>query len=401
MLFPNHTKSIKNPDYYLIESYLKKLVRKKSNGETLYDPWLILTDFSLSKLLANRIASKIRNIKISGICILADSGIPLGVLLSLALEKPFFIYRRDPWSIDNLSGDRFIFPNPPEGSELIIVDSHITTGYTSSACFDMLNARGISVKGIVAPISFLDLQLLNNKSYKRDVKYISLADSLDYQKLLLELFEVDMMLEVVSKIKKRAAELKKEDDEETQFTPPRIRRFSGLLSSFFRKNSKLPFTILDENRQKNLNNEFSSDESEVWDFLCNRPQGLKILCERVGQEITLNSFPILIGTEMLGSIFSISLAWYNEYEGEVFSTYKPDGMNIKRFHLHTGSYLLVTGRIRTGIFVRGAIEALGKYNLIVAKILVLRLALSGVQTPRNLMIYDSLRRANCEILVIS
>ncbi len=111
---------------------------------------------------ASRCAQQDIDPEISGLCVLATSGIPFGAVLSQIVCRPMYIYRRHQWAVSDGShapstnglprllqlaahavsaGSRLratrhfaILPSIPEKASVALVDSHMRTGSTASAC---------------------------------------------------------------------------------------------------------------------------------------------------------------------------------------------------------------------------------------------------------------------------
>jgi adenine/guanine phosphoribosyltransferase-like PRPP-binding protein len=384
----------------IVANYLKLIFGRTSTGRISFDPWNILQDLSLARELVEPLCNKLISSNISGICALAKSGVPLGVMLSRCLNLPLYVFHRNPISIDDLPNEVHIYPEPNQNLNIALVDSHINSGYTSSFCYDYLTKKGIKVKNIISPISFLEDPDTGSLKYTRDTEYYSLSNSSEHSKLLLEICNAETMSDVVRFMSNRIEESKTDKEKEQKFLPRKLKRFEGIAKSFFISKKRINFKCLDAKLSTRLKNEFSSEEAELWK-LFTRPKLLEEICTMVGKQVSINSFPILIGIHILGTLFCISVAWHNNFKGKMYSTYQPDALDSRAFGALPEGYLMITGRIRTGVYIRGAIEELKKYRLELANVLALRLALDGVQFPRNSLIYSQLNGIERKIYFVS
>jgi len=392
-------------DTLLIDEYLKTIIIKTENNKTILEPWAILNDFCLARRLINRIIERFDFSETTGICALADSGLPLGVLLSQALGKPLYVSRRDPIMIEGLEELHHIFPEIPRDSKLSLVDSHCTTGYTSAYWASMLTKQGIEVLNIVAPISFIyDIQhnTENATTYKTDLTHRYLSESEDHEQLLLELYGNDSYSSVLRAIRHRTEEERNRKYPETgvdpEFpTPSKGERIHSIISELFKK--RMNINYMNPEFAKQLRGKFQSDESDVWLFVT-RPEDIKEVAQLVGSYNKLKDYKIIIGTGIIGTIFSLCLAWYSNYDGKLFSTYMPidDGLFN---HDNYRSGLIVSGRLRTGVFIRGTIEACEENKINIDEVIVLRYAPEKVEFPRSQMCKAIVRQLYGKLCIIS
>lgn len=387
----------------LIDQYLQLIVRKNEKGKLLFDPWFILQDLNFAFKLSRELASKINEKEIDGIVVLADSGIPLGILVSQIICKPIYIYHRSSLEIDDMPGSYFVFPQPPEGSRVCLIDSHITTGFTGCACTDYLITNNkVSPQNLFVPISFWNIPLQGISRYSRDcLKHTFLGDARHYENQLLSLFGVESINDVVSIINERRKEKFQHSTKDVSgYIEPIGKRIEFfLLSQVSKKRNPFKFKYFNENLSQYLQSSFSSKESEIWGFFT-KPELVKYVCKLVGEKIDLSQYETIIGTGLLGTFFALCLACHNNYSGTILSTYRASGWIHQKENNVNGKCLICCGRLRTGQYLRGALKMIKDHNLIPENILILRMNLTGVKFPRNLLI-NNINIPDCEFIALS
>jgi orotate phosphoribosyltransferase len=395
--------SRENPETYdrsdLVEKYLDATIKKNKGGESNFNPWFLMQELTLAIDLAKKMSLLINENSSRGICVLCDSGIPLGVLTAQALKVPIHFYRRNPWPIDDLRGPRFIFPEPSFGSELLLVDSHISTGFTINSCSTILNEKGVKVNEVVSPISFTSLEDSNITKYESNIRETVLSDVTKHISTLLRLFGVSTLEEIEKIVKDRYEEPPPSGKKEiTGYIPRKSSRFIYLLNAMKPGGKKPQIRFISNPISQQLITEFGSQESNVWSFFA-KPDLVETVCKFVGNLLNLHEYHIIVGTEALGTFLALCLAWHNKFTGKLLSTYNLSGWNDIESESDQ-NVLICSARLRTGVFIKGATELLSRKNLKPKKILILRLAHEGVAFPRRLML-NELGYVDCEIVVLS
>lgn len=371
----------------LTEIYLRTvLVSPKPNIGATFAPWRIMQDMKFARLLAEVIASKIDTSKVSGICILANSGIPLGVLVAQILQMPAFFYKSSPWTIDDEPGPLSIYPRIPTGSNVVLFDSHITSGFTSSSCYDMLKENGITVESVISIISFLDVPGITIN--RRNVHYNVISNAIDHVDTLLQLLSVEEYSDISIALKTANDEARKQSfpsgsSDLTGYLSTKLNRFSKLLLSLISQ-SKTPLEYHDQELAQNLRTLFASRESALW-LLFSNPGLIRKISLDAGNAILINQYDVIVATGYLGTIFALCMAWHNNFNGQIISTHSPIGWDKLP---KTGSiikYLICSMRLRTGYYVNGALNLISQYADPERSetIFALRLWNEEVDFPRN------------------
>ena len=358
----------KTNDLELIKTYLSTLVYKE-NGNISYDPWLILQNMKLARKIVLRLIETFDFSKIDGVCILANSGIPLGVMLSQAISKPMFFYRRQPWSIeDKPNKPFFIYPIPEEGSNLVLVDSNIGDGTTSGACVSFLENNNINVKSCITPISFIHQAKYH---VERNIEYISLVYAEEIIDDLLELFHCETEEKVLQVITKR-----KEEEVPISGINNKTKKLSfgkkiqTIFSNFF--SSKYQFSVIDEDLSSFLKKSFGSEESQFWSVF-SKPKDLKEACLKISKATGIDEYDIFFGTGFFGTIFAIMLAWYSNSDKKIYSTYLLAGWDTLNEQADANNkYIIISGRLRTGIIIKRLLLDLEKINITTEAVVAIR-----------------------------
>jgi orotate phosphoribosyltransferase len=370
----------------LVENYLRIIVDRDEQDEIIFSQWLVLKDMELARSLAEAAASKVRDLSPSeGSCILADSGISLGVLIAQALGQPMYFYRREPWSIDDEPVAHSIYPRVPPGLTVSLVDSHTMTGFTSSTCHDMLQENNVSVDRVITILNLSDLS--EDTRSQRAVDHISLSDGVPLKKVWIDLFGHESWIDIGGAIRKARRSAKKQifltdSIDETGYLPSKSRRLSAIGRSLFRIRGDLRFDYVSKELAQELRGLFGSTESEVWRVFT-YPDVIKRVSIATGEAIDLSRFGVIVATGYLGMFFALCLAWYNDFNGSILSTRTPVGWQGVRTNAGEKRCLICSGRILTSNYVLGAIRLSSAYALEPDMILTLRLSGEGVSFPRD------------------
>lgn len=391
--------STKYTSHLLIDEYIRTIVCPKKDNFIEFSPWSLLQNINLAKKIIDEFCARYDFSNITGICVLANSGIPIGVLLAQALNLPFYVYRRNAWSIEKARTPHNIFPVPPQGSSLAMVDSHIGAGYTSGTCFSLLEERQIFVRCVVAPITFMETLPPEIIKIRRDIDYWVLDDARNYEDTLLEVFNFDNLYDVVRKIKNRNEDNTPPTGVHSFFHKPA--RFYAILSifeSFFKKKDEV--TFLNDELKYDLRNSFDSTESGVWSFF-SQPKIRKHTISYLCQKLNITDYDIIVGTGVFGTFLSICLGQHNEFRGNIYSTYNHIGWENFFMDSKPKKCLICIGRLKTGLVLRNTIEKLQSNNVDVEKILVLRYAPELANFPMNKLIYKVLKNFGDKLILTS
>lgn len=246
----------------LVREYLETVFSDGTTEKTAshFNPWLVLKKLDLATRLAENMSGLMPKKSLPhGVCILADSGLPLGVLTAQAMGRPMYFYNRNPWKLDDINHQYYIFPKPPEGIILSLIDSHITTGFTANTCYKLLSERNIKVNSVITPITFLDLLSKETEKHE-DLPYRNLAKASKFKDSLFSLRGAEDANDIINMIKARHKEPRYL---ESPYVPTRLERLKAIIASPF-SGRELNVRNLDEDIKQSLRNAFSSSESDIW-----------------------------------------------------------------------------------------------------------------------------------------
>lgn len=388
--------NLRTANHSLVKKYLGTVFSDGATKKTIshFNPWLVLKDLDLATRLAENMSGLLpKKLLPHGVCILADSGLPLGVLTAQAMGRPMYFYNRNPWRLDDINHQYYIFPKPPEGIILSLLDSHITTGFTAKTCYRLLSERSIKVNSVISPITFIDI-LPKETERHDDLPYRNLAKASKFKDTLFSLRGIESPNDIINMIKARHKEPRYL---ESPYLPSRIGRLKAIIASPF-TGKKLNVRYLDEDIKQELRNAFSSSESDIWS-LFTRPKLIKETCEGIGKRIDFNEYDTIVAIGVIGTIFALCLAWHNKYKGKIVSTYEPTDWNESL--LASKNVLICTGRLLTGIYLHGTSDDLKKRGINPKLAIALRLAPEAVKFPRSLMLRHELSSVDFEVLAIS
>jgi hypothetical protein len=391
---PNYLPSASLEQNDLIEQYLTATIQNYGEKGTIFAPWLILQHMELARNFAKRIALKSNGLVSSGFCVLAESGLPIGILVAQAMGKPMFFYRKTPWQIEDKPGPWSIFPPVPPGSALTLVDSHITTGFTASSCHDFLKQMGVFVDNIACIITFQDLPGVT--PHWRSIHPISLSTALAHRATLLDRLGAETWDQVYSLMTKAANNarglsfgLKSADDVGYLLTKPnRLRTILQYL--LYAVQSKLQIKYVDQKLAKELRSHFGASESELWRFFTH-PDWVRRVCLCAGESLGIDSYDVIVATDTLGTIFALCLAWHNNFTGRIVSNRSPVGWDDLNHMRNPVQCLVCSARLHSGYHVSGTIKLLSRFHIEPKAVLALRLSTEGIGFPHNRVLFELLK----------
>lgn len=315
--------------------------------------------FDISKYLFYQI-----NPNITHLCVLASSGMAIGVALSLYSKLPLIFYRRLQWPKPESEGlgPKFL-PSVPLDATVGIVDSHERTRYTSAVCYDELfGLYGINVSQMLAPISF-DMCIDPNYNRSMTYSYLNYASeiiNLKENKNSLKISKDDLTLCFDQSNFWLYPPLEKDPDPYKEFQAPGMSKspkwFIGMgsdVSNF--KKLNIDFSLSSYS--------FKTKDDEIWDFFL-YPSLVEEFSKKAGKELNLNNYDYLVGVGHLGTALSIALAFYNKetFSGSIMMYLGGYGLIPKPDTLAGKRILPIEMRITTGVYAVDVFTLVRKYN---------------------------------------
>lgn len=387
----------------ILTEYQQSIIRKAESGDLVLNPWWTLGDTRKAWRVVDALASIIGTEGVTGVCVLADSGIPIGVPLAQALHLPCYVYRRKAWDLEGTNDAQYLLPSPTPGSALVLVDSHIGSGVTAGTCIAYLLERDIAVRKIAAPFQ---LPSTGNAAV--------ITPALPEKVLLQDHIEEDEAKTFNARLsggKIERATISQHFPsllrpyrsivDDTGYLPFKRKRLGFIATSLISRRKPTPeLRPFDTDLASDLRKTFDSGASEVWGFFA-KPDLVKRVCRSVMNQIDMGRIDIIVGTGGVGTLLALSLAFNSRFAGTVLTTlergiewYSP--LN----HTERPRVLMCTGRLCTGQYVLGAKQRLAELGLCLDSVLALRYAPEIVKSPRNHMI-SALDNLEAPILVLS
>ena len=385
--------------YKLLANYLQTIIRKSEFGKPVLQPWWILEDTAQVWPLIENLASRIDTDGLTGVCALADSGIPIGVPLAQALEMPCYVYRRKMWSLDDIPGPQHVVPRLSSESTITLVDSHIATGFTVSACLNYFSEQNISVKHVVAPLSIVPKRYLPFR--ETGIEYVILQDYVAKDAVADLLFGIkgvqraNLEQDFPSLIRSYAEEI-----DDTGYLLSKKERLKLIAKSYITRSSIPILNPYNEDLAKDLRLAFDSRDSKVWEFF-SKPDLVKRACLSVPEVINLDKIDIIVGTGEIGTIFALCVAYHCKFTGMILTTlerglewyYQENNSKRKRV-------LVCSGRLKTGQYLLGAKKRMSRLGLEIDSILALRYTPEEVRRPRNRLV-TAVKELESQIFIMS
>jgi len=388
----------------LAEQYVRSIVPLPCSGAPApASPGLVLQDMPLAFSIADA-ASKIEDLRqSSGICALADSGLPLGTIIAQALHKPLYLFRGRPWSIEGDPVPHSVYCHVPEGSTISMVDSHITMGHIAATCAYYLSRRGVSVRSLFTPIN-LTPSAQSSREGLEGIRCHALADLPSLRPFLSRYFRTSndaQLNEVLSAVFRRPRDpvTPSPPTVEDQALPPRSQRLMMMAKSVLRHRQFPRVQYPHQREASQLRQLFPSHEPNMWTVLT-EPALLRQVTVLAQRALDLDSFDVILGTNYLGTSLALALAWHKNYAKPLISTLWLDGWDILKSMPRDTSVLVCSMRIQTGLFVAAAIRRLKKYHIMPAAVLTFRYSPQRLRLPRS-DILDELSRLDIVVTAIS
>lgn len=373
----------------LLVKYLDQcfFIESKKN---YFDPWLIIYNFPLLNLIAKKLETKIKSElnwkSIDGVCILANSGIPIGIYVALSMKLPIHYYFRDPIRFENQEDFYYVFPQISANRNYLLLDSHTVTLHTANSATEFIQKKGAKVEGLAVPFNFTDYinhQMLSNPPFKN---LISLGNANDFQEVIYGLTRTNDPKSLKNLLIQRSKIQKYYN--ESPFIPKKWSRFYSLISTYLKRNEKdLSFEskkfFVNSSLAKTVRAKYGPQESDIWRLLCDSEIMYEV-CQAIKTSLGKYFPNYIYATGQLGTIFALNFAFFSEFKGSMFTTYKPllwDG------HINENKCqnpIIFSGRLRTGLFIKNLhSKLLYEFNIDSKNIFVLRYFASGVKPPRN------------------
>ena len=371
----------------IISKYINLTISKK-----FINPWGILNDLDYCEKLIDFFITKIDK-NFDSACILADSGLPLGILIAIKLKKPFCLHRKEAMNIENEKGidqPYFIFPKPEKNQKILVIDSHINTGSTVEECIHRLkDDYKCKVTQIIAPINIKLLQ--NDKQFDENIKLICFDDHNYVRNQLMALLQEESLDNLITKFRsliKKSNEFL-EESENTYVESKFGNLLAILISIFINNNNNGIKNLFNKKTTRKIKKYFGDSEQELLQFLCKQPLKVIDICEKVKNKIALENYHVIIGTFRCGSILALYLSSLTKSCKKVFSTYQLSIRKCNEVINSNDKCLIVSGRIRTGNYIkylsRKLSHILDENNQ--EDIIIFRSAPDGIKFPRNKLFY--------------
>ena len=317
-----------------------------SKLETLKDLKFL---FTLSEKLSEKLAPDVTHI-----CVLASSGMALGVSIALVTRLPIIFYKSAGWPMPESHGlgPRFL-PTVPLNAKVALVDSHEHTRYTSALCYDELTRQGIQVVQSITPISF-DVTI--DSTWNRNIDYSFLSSFSEMfdriaQKHLAIATPQDFLKYIMAADNRfwLAPPIPRQDAPYYEFDAPGMRA----RPYWFIGRGHSPTFI------ETINSEFSSlltrkiDPSDQgrWNFFSD-PRLVEDWARTAGDVLKIDEYDYLIGAGHLGTALALSLAYYNQdkFAGKILFYLGRDGFLPQETTLRGKKILPIEMIITTGVY---------------------------------------------------
>ena len=332
-----------------LSEYLRRLIVWKDN-QPVFSKFGILSDPSLLFKVGESLGNLIPKSS-NAVCLLANSGIPVGVVAALSQSLPIYFFHRAGWQREG--NVLFVLPQPAPALEMAILDSHVRFGFTSRACFlDLTEHYGTRIGAICAPILFEPLFTSRSPTEYRFLgNYESVLSIIN-----------DIIGESTEATQSRLLNIESDfwaypngsQPERDEF---RARSPSGKWRFLLRPGSEPPTILVSERTQKLISTRITPTDTGIWDFFQDY-SFIKEICEVVGQKISLEEYDYVVGIQALGLALTVALAYFNKnrFRGHLIHWLGQQGFLPEVPQWQNKKVLVVSVRMQFGTYLADVVS---------------------------------------------
>jgi len=339
-----------------LRDYIKTLI-VQHNGEPVFSKLNILSNVEVLCKIGDTIGESISDSS-NGLCILATSGIPVGIVASLYKNKPIYFFHRKGWQRKGVP--IYVLPSPPPNLEINLIDSHVRSGLTSRAAYmELTDSYQSRVSTIYAPVIFKPLI-----THRCDIQYKALSNYQDTLKILSDLLEEP----------EASVEARLQDVHGTFWSyPPNIQipldEFKsknplGKLRWF--KPTKSPISMVElisEETKDLIHKNIRFSDQGVWE-LFQASTLVKNICKIAGEKISIDQYDYLVGVQPLGMALAVALAYCNKdlFKGQIVAWLGQAGFIPRITDWENKKVLIVTVRVQVGTYLADVVSQILQQN---------------------------------------
>lgn len=328
----------------ILSEYLETLIVNTGDGLHV-STYSILHRLPLLEKVAHAITSNL-NQNTEYLCIIAMSGLPLGVAVARELQLPLVFYSKDAWNNDRDIGAERVLGKLPQGARVSIFDAYIASNDTIIECYQYLTAE-LEVK-VLQILTVIDFQIQQKRL--DGVDYSILGTAQELSKTLCEILGTNNLEE--------AEEIYFQEEGFWHFhRSSHIKRRTNLtskLKSLVGMPGPIKPISIGSNECKERLDLIPDDNIGIWEFLKKAHIVHLVATECIG-EIDFTKASNLVGLDILGGTLALYLALNMNFSGSVFIYHPEYGLLPKSKDLGGQKSILVQVRLDTG---RNAMEAL-------------------------------------------
>lgn len=373
----------------LAAEYLRTSVVKGADQVVRHLPFEVLRHPELLARLGRALSDLIYADDYDVVCILASSGLAIGIATAELLGKSICVYRDTGWDIDDDRVHHSIYPVPKTGSRVLVIDSHINTGASARQCIDILHNLQCKAKSVAV---LVDLRAPNLPE-RIGIPTIALCRADEMRDELFELLSISKDSDLAGALMgaKSASRQVTGRDEKTRLPPSAYLQHSLHPRSFG--------ADYDQLFGESLRRQFQSGEGDLWRFLCSTLESRPTIA-RAASFVDFASVRLTACTDYLGTIFGLRMALAVNYRGQMLST-----LSYQCWPATIGTDTnvrpqVISARLRSGLHVYAASERLKTLGAETSRAVILRRATKSVLTPR-LVFLTELSRQGVEVVILS
>lgn len=328
---------------------LSSIIKKPKTDQLAFSKFEILNQPNLLWAIAEDQA-KLLDAHCDRAVILCTSGLPIGVVASLAAGKPITFFHRHGFPRPEKSGIGSRFRPPKiKGENIAMIDSHYRTGFTSHLCYlESKENFGMGPVGLISPISF-DISHLDE--YRLPTKYYTALHYSDVATRLAKDLSISqaVLSKLIMNIDSGFWNYPPGVMNKTEFSAPGLIRRPNW---FFGLGSDLSAIPGCSPKISELAKQINPTDEGIWE-LFNHPKLVKEMALLSRECIDYGKLDYLLGVHVLGTAIALSFAYYNRdiFSGSVISYMGGEaGFLPKQKSLSGKTILPIQARVYTGLY---------------------------------------------------
>jgi hypothetical protein len=337
----------------LVVRYVASSIVRSSKGAHHFSKLEVLSDLPLLFELSARLADRLRN-DVTAICVLASSGMAVGVATALVAEVILTFFHRAgfPRPESRGLGSRFR-PDRRFSAKVAILDSHERSRYTSALCIEELKRYGsLQPVQVVVPFSFDTL--IDPLNTHQEVDYSNVLNFSDAVHDIVKLRDDLTVEDLISLVENPRGSFWKYPPYDTleqgysEFNVPGITQRPRW---FLGRGTNMAIVKPVSSELVNLCRHVNPTDDGIWDFFLD-PAFVRQFSLQAGSVLGIEHYDHIVGVGHLGTAVAIALAYHNQdrFRGTIIAHFGDYGLIPYPKDLKNKRVLPIEMRLKTGAY---------------------------------------------------